>query len=100
MLIKEDERQYSHDRLHNQPHSDEGKEVVDDWDWPEELWYQLPYGIQVYEHSRFKEQQAWERMTPAKLAAIDERRYNKQLWNNHALAEAELSWPRKDEVFE
>ena len=98
MLIKEEERQYSYDRLENQMPSDDDKDVVADWDWPEELWYQLPYGIQVYEHSRYKEEQAWGRMTPSKLAYIEERRYNKQLWNNDAFAEAELSWPKEERL--
>jgi hypothetical protein len=98
MLIKSEERQYSYDRLQHMEDKSEDKELVADWEWPEEHWHLLPWPIQVYEHSRYAEEQAWGRMTPAKLAQIDERRYNKMLWENDHFAEAELSNPRDYEV--
>jgi hypothetical protein len=96
MLTKADERTYSYDRLQSMPDNKKDKEPVPDWGWPEEQWYQLPYGIQVYEHSRYREEVAWGLMTPAKLAQIDEYRLNKMMWENDALAEAVLSMPRND----
>jgi len=96
MLTKADERKYSYDRLQSMPDKDADKEIVPDWEWPEELWYLLPWPIQVYEHSRYREEVAWGLMTPAKLAQIDERRLNKMMWENDALAEAVLSMPDDD----